>query len=105
MKYSVTLRNAQNDLITSQLGSGSTLKFYTGSPPATPLTAVTGTLLADCTFSTAAFSASASGVLTAATITGDTLINNNGTVGYARAATSGGTGVIDFTVGTSRTCT
>ena len=47
LKYSLALKNAQMDAITSTIGGLAELKFYTGAQPATPDTALgSQTLLA-----------------------------------------------------------
>ena len=75
------------DLIDAGAGAG-VLKIYTGSQPATPATAASGTLLATLTFSDPAFGASSSGTATASSITSDTNIDATGTAGWARVLDS-----------------
>ena len=58
-------------------------------------------LLATLTFNAAAFPGASNGVLTAAAITSDSSIDATGTAAWARIATSGGTTIMDVTVGTS----
>ena len=78
--------------------AGGTIKVYTGSKPATPDTAPSGTLLATLTFSATAFSAASSGTATAAAITGDSSADATGTAGWFRVADSNGAAVFDGTV-------
>lgn len=104
---SSTQRNAALTSFVTTLGANATCRLYSGSRPAGPGTAPSGTLLATLTFGSAnildanggsAGSVSA-GVLTAG---GYTQVRAaNGTPGYARWATSGGTAVRDSDVSTS----
>lgn len=89
------------DALVDQLDSG-TIKIYTGTIPTNADTAVGAqTLLATLTFGATAFGAASNGVATANTITGDSSIDATGTAAWARVATSGGTTIMDLTVGTS----
>ena len=81
-------------------GAG-TIKIYTGTQPAGPGTAPSGTLLGTLTLSDPAFPAASNGVLTASAITSDTSADATGTATWFRAATSTGVAVIDGSVGTS----
>ena len=71
------------DLIDGGTGAG-TLVIRTGSQPANPQTAATGTTLATLTFSATAFGAASAGVATASAITSDTNVDATGTAGWAR---------------------
>lgn len=84
--------------LATAIGSDATLKIYSGSKPATPETSATGTLLATVAVS-GSFSA-ADNVLTAAD-PASVLPDAAGMAGYFRLATSGGTAILDGTVGTS----
>lgn len=79
--------------------NGGQIRIYTGSQPAEADAAATGTLLATATLSATAFGAATDanpgGRITANAITGDIAIDANGTAGWFRAVTSGGTAVID----------
>jgi len=86
----VARRNEALDAIAPEANSG-ILRFYTGARPATPETAASGTLLAECTMNATAFGAAAAGVLTANAITQDASANNNGTAGWFRIWQSDGT--------------
>lgn len=99
---STAARNAAMDAVTAFLNSG-TIKIYDGSQPAGPGTAVsTQTLLVTLTFGATAFGASSAGVATANAITAGTAVASS-TATWARLSTSGGTAVIDCTVGASGT--
>ena len=77
------------DLIDAGAGAG-TLVIRTGSQPATPATAATGTTLATLTFSDPAFGSATSGTATASAITSDTNVDATGTAGWARVYDSDG---------------
>lgn len=99
MRINAARANAALDSILAALNGGS-LRFYSGSRPATVDTAATGTLLATVGFSATAFAPAASRSATANAITSDTSIDATGTAGYARGfASDGTTAVADFTVG------
>ena len=103
MILSLAAGNAAVNAVTALLNAGTPpglIKIWTGSAPATPETADSGTLLATLTFSTTAFANASSGTATANTITSGTAVAT-GTAGYARAYNAAGTCVLQFTVGTS----
>lgn len=92
--------NAAVDLIDAGAAEG-TLRIYTGSPPASPEDAATGTLLAELTFSDPAFgAASTSGTATANAITDDSSANTSGVAGWFRIADSDGNALWDGTIST-----
>lgn len=99
LAYSTTLRNAMLDAITTAIGTSGLLRIYDGSRPASGGTATT--LLAELALSATAAGAAASGVLTFNAITQDSSANATGTATWFRIVTSGGTFVIDGSVGTS----
>lgn len=101
MKTSIAARNAALNAL-GALANNGYIRLYTGSQPATPETAASGTLLAELRFNATAFGAAASGVITANAITADASANASGDAGYYRALGSDGTTVLwDGTVGTS----
>lgn len=97
--YVTSLRNAQLDAITTAIGSNGLLRIYDGSRPATGGTATT--LLAQLALSATAAPGASSGVLTFSAITNDSSADATGTATWHRFATSGGSAVIDGSVGTS----
>lgn len=99
LAYSTTLRNAMLDAITTAIGSNGLLRIYDGSRPASGGAATT--LLAELALSATAAGAASSGVLTLSAITQDSSANATGTATWFRIVTSGGTFVIDGSVGTS----
>lgn len=101
-KIAAATRNAMLDAITTALGSNGLIDIYSGAQPAGPATAITTqTLLAQLACSATFAPAAASGLLTANAITQDSSANASGTATWFRAKTSGGTGVLDGTVGTA----
>lgn len=83
--------------------NGGTVELRTGSQPATPGTAATGTLLATLSLSATAFGSPSTGTITANAITQDASADASGTAGWFRGLSSGGTAVIDGAVGTEMT--
>jgi hypothetical protein len=101
LRLATTARNnmAQviRDLLDADAGAGK-IEVYTGSQPATPNTAATGTLLATFTLADPSFSAPATGVLT---LQGTPLSASGvaaGTAGWFRASDNSGDAVMDGTV-------
>lgn len=92
--------NAVVDLIDAGSGAGY-MQIRTGTQPATPTDAATGTLLATLTFSDPAFGNASSGVATASAITSDTNVDASGTAGYFHIFDSDNTGIFCGSVGTS----
>lgn len=102
LKVAVATRNAMLDAITSAVGSNGLLRIYSGTQPAGPGTAITTqTLLAELACSATFAAAASAGVLTASAISSDSSANASGTATWYRLCTSGGTGVVDGTVGTT----
>jgi len=99
LAYSTTLRNAMLDDITSTVGASGLLRIYDGTRPATGGAATT--LLAELTCNATFAPAASGGVLTLNAITQDSSANATGTATWFRITTSGGTAVIDGSVGTS----
>lgn len=100
-----TALNAVLALVTAS----STLKLYSGSQPATTLTARSGTLLGTLTFGAtpfaAATSATANGLATAAAnaIASETNAPSGGTAGYFSVATTAPVVILQGNAGTSAT--
>lgn len=104
IKLTTALRDAMGDLILAALNAGSgagVIKFYTGTQPAGPGTAVTSqTLLGTLTFSDPA-GATSGGVITFDTITQDAAADASGTATWVRLTDSTGAAVIDGDVTTN----
>jgi len=105
-RIATTARNAAADGIVDLIDAGAgagTIDIFTGTQPATPQTAATGTLLATLTHSDPAFGAASVGVATANSITSDTNVDATGTAGWARIYDSDGVdptdSVIDMDIG------
>ena len=98
MKISAAAANLACDALVNAL-EGGTIKVYSGSQPATVATAATGTLLATMTIDASAFPPASGGSSTATNITADSSGDANGTPGYCRFATSGGTDLVDMSAG------
>ncbi|QEZ47175.1 hypothetical protein [Cupriavidus oxalaticus] len=96
---STALRNARLDAITAAAGANAKLRLYDGSRPATGGAATT--LLAELTCGATFAAAASGGVLTMNAITTDSAADASGTATWARLVTSGGTFVMDMSVGTS----
>lgn len=96
--YSTTLRNAQLDAITTAIGNAGLLQIYDGVRPATGGAATTK--LTEFTLGTPFAAAAAAAVLNP-TLPADTTGLAVGTATWGRIVTSGGTFVIDLSVGTS----
>ena len=99
MRTSDTLLSAMaNALISS--AAGGKLRFYSGTRPAGPGTALSGnTLLAELTLGSPAFPSAVNGVLTSNAITQDASADASGTCTFARLFASDGTTALhDFSV-------
>lgn len=99
LAYSTTVRDGMLDQITSAIGASGLLRIYDGSRPASGGTATT--LLAQLALSATSAPGASSGVLTFNSITQDSSADATGTATWFRVTTSGGTFVIDGSVGTS----
>lgn len=93
-------RNAAADAI-GALANGGTIEVRSGSQPASASDAATGTLLATFTLSGTAFGAPSAGVKTLAGTPLSATAAATGTAGWFRVKGSGGSTVLDGSVGTS----
>ena len=100
LAFSTALRNARADAITSQAGASCKLAIYDGTRPASGGAATTK--LAEFTFSGNLAAAAANGVLTLNVPLNATGLAA-GTATWARITTSGGTFVVDLSVGSDIT--
>jgi len=104
LQISTAARNAACNGIVDLVDGGSSngyIEIRTGSVPATPATADSGTLLATLNMSDPAFGAAATGVATANSITSDTNVDATGTAAHFRIKDSDANVVMQGTVGTS----
>src|SRR5687768_13225294 len=100
-RLATTARNAAADGIVDLLDAGAgaaTIEIRTGSQPATPNTAATGTLLVTFTMADPAFGAASTGVATAASLPRTGTGVAAGTAGWARAYDSNAAAVFDGAV-------
>lgn len=97
--YVTTLRNTRLDALTTAVGNAGLLRIYNGTQPSTGGAATT--LLAELVCGTPFAPAAAGGILTANAITQDSSADASSTATWGRLATSGGTAVADFNVGTA----
>ncbi len=91
--------NAIVDAIDVGAGSNGTIEIRTGSQPATPQTAASGTLLGTLNFAATAFGNAAAGVAVANAIASDTDADASGTAGWARVYDADGNAVCDMDIG------
>lgn len=102
LSYDTTDRNARMNQLATSIGNAGIFKIYSGSVPANVGASLgAAVLLAQLTCGTP-FAASASGgVLTANAISTESSADGTGTASFFRITTSGGTAVIQGSVGTS----
>ena len=105
LKYSASLKNAQQDAITTKLGANAVLNIYSGTQPTNPDTAIGAqVLLASLTCNATFAPAASGGVLTLNSIsngTGTAGASTGTTATWFRLTTSGAVAHIDGSVGTS----
>ena len=100
-KIATDVRNLACDAIVDDVDAGAgsgTIEIRTGSQPANPQAAATGTLLATLTFADPAFGAAAAGIATANSITSDTNVDATGTAGWFRIYDSDSNAIADGTI-------
>lgn len=102
VRIGTTARNAAVDAVRAQLDAGAgaaKLRIYTGSQPATPATAATGTLLVEITLNDPAADAAASGSSTfdVSPVPSGTAVAT-GTAGWARLLDSNNVAVVDAAI-------
>ncbi len=101
-KISTAARNAACNAIVDLCDAGAAaayIQIRTGSPPATPATANSGTLLGTLTMSDPAFGNAATGVATASAITSDTNADASGAAGHFRVFDSDNNCILQGTAG------
>jgi hypothetical protein len=98
IQKSTDLRDAQNDLWESILGTSPTLELRTGAPPASCAAADSGTLVASMSLPADFMSASSGGVKSKLGTWQDPSADAAGVIGHFRLKTSGGTCKIQGTV-------
>jgi hypothetical protein len=97
IKFRATTKTNTLNAIKTDIDSGGAagkVRIYSGSMPADPDTAATGTLLAELPLSYPCGTIG-SGTLTFSSITQDSAADNSGTAGYFRVLTSANTSIFD----------
>lgn len=95
-------RNAFLDAITTSIGASGLLRIYDSTQPTNVATALGAQVkLAELALSATFAAAASAGVLTANAISDDTSADATGTATWGTLTTSGGTRIVDFSVGTS----
>lgn len=90
------------DAITTALGAGALLRIYDGTQPTNVGTALGSQVkLAELAMSNPVAPGASGGVLTMSAITTDASADATGTATWGTLTTSGGTRIVDFSVGTS----
>lgn len=101
-RLSAAARNAAADAVTALIGASGFLDIYDGAQPTNPDTALGAQVkLAHLALSADAFGDAVAGVATANAITDDSAADATGTAAWFSITTSGGTRVIEGSVGTS----
>ena len=101
MKYAVALKNDMLQKIIDDIGASGLMRWYSGTQPTNPDTALSGnTKLAELPLSATAGTKSG-GVMTFNAITTEASADATGTATWGTFCTSGGTRIVDFTIGTS----
>jgi hypothetical protein len=102
LQYSANMRNSELSALSTALGAGFTVDWWSGAAPANVAAATTGTKLASftgCNFGTP----SAGSMALSALVSTTALAVNGGACGYARLLTSGGTAVAQLLFGAAQT--
>ena len=100
IQYSTTHRSNAMTQLNTDIGANAQVMIYSGAIPANVAAAPTGTLLVQFAGNAAGFGTVSNGALSSAAIASVSAVGT-GTAGYFRINTSGGTAVIQGTVGTS----
>lgn len=103
LKYSASLKNAQQDAITTKVGASALILIYSGTQPASPDTAIGAQVLLATLTANATFAPAASG----GTLTLNAITSGTGTAGagagtaatWFRITTSGSVAHVDGTCG------
>jgi len=102
IQLSTAARNALLDAIETAVGTSAVLKIFTGSAPANPAAADSGTVLATLSLPSDWMAAASSGVKAKSGTWQDTSADNSGTAGHFRLYASDGTTChLQGSVGTS----
>ena len=99
IQYSTAHRTNAMAQLNTDIGTNAQIILYDGAVPANVAAPATGTLLVQFAGNAGGFGVAAAAVLTASAVASVTA-SNTGTPSYFRINTSGGTGVVQGTVGT-----
>lgn len=88
-QYSTVVRNAKLDAIETAIGASPVMRIYSGSAPANPAAAATGTVLAEITMPSDWMAAAASGSKAMSGSWQDLSADASGTPGYFRIWNAG----------------
>ena len=91
LQYGITVKNARLDAIETTIGTSPILKIRSGSVPATPATADSGTVLATLTLPSDWMGAASAGAKAMSGTWQDTSADNTGTAAHFRIYDSAGT--------------
>ena len=91
MQYSVAVKNARLDVIETTISTSPVMKIRSGSVPATPATADSGTVLATLTLPSDWMAAASAGAKAMSGTWQDTSADNTGTAAHFRIYESTGT--------------
>lgn len=100
LSYKTSLRTSRLDEIVSAVGTSGLLKIYSGTPPATVNDALSGNTQLASMACSSTLGTTSSGVLTFNSISDDSS-TVAGTATFFRLTTSGGTAIVQGSVGTS----
>ncbi len=101
LKYAVALKNDMLQKIIDDIGASGLMRWYSGTQPATADTALSGnTKLAELPLSATAGTKSG-GVMTFSAISSEASADATGTATWGTFCTSGGTRIVDFSIGTA----
>jgi hypothetical protein len=106
IRFNSTARDAQANAVITEAGANAYIRIYTGTQPANPAAAATGTLLAELRGNATAFGTvtAGTGTVTLSATVADTSADAAGTAGWFRVFKSNGTtAVIDGSAGTTGT--
>lgn len=84
LQYSTNVRNAKLDAVESTISTSAKLYFFTGSPPATPATANSGSLIASIDLPSDWMAAASGGSKAKSGTWSNTSIGGSGTIGHFR---------------------
>lgn len=91
IQYSTSVRNAKLDAVETTIGTSAILKLRTGSKPATPATADSGTVVSTISLPSDWMAAASGGSKAKNGTWEDTVADNAGTIGHFRLYASDGT--------------